>query len=156
MKKNNKKGFTLVELVIVVAVMAILVAIAIPTVSSITGSAQKAVNESNAQTIASMIKLAEANKAKAGDGTATLGHADVAQALVDAKLGIDSGVFVYGQKTGAVTVGTESSTAGADELLITFAKPATGKTVGTVNVKDNKGGETTKDLNAVTPPAESK
>ena len=35
MKKNNKKGFTLVELVIVVAVMAVLVAVAIPTIGSI-------------------------------------------------------------------------------------------------------------------------
>ena len=35
--KNNKKGFTLVELVIVVAVMAVLVAVAIPTIGSVKG-----------------------------------------------------------------------------------------------------------------------
>ena len=44
MKKNNKKGFTLVELVIVVAVMAVLVAVAIPTVGSIKASADSAVS----------------------------------------------------------------------------------------------------------------
>ena len=35
MKKNNKKGFTIVELVIVIAVIAILAAVLIPTFSSI-------------------------------------------------------------------------------------------------------------------------
>lgn len=77
--KNNKKGFTLVELVIVVAVMAILVAVAIPTVASITGKATAAVNGSNAQTIESMIKLemAETN-------ATTLSEEKVAQAIVDA------------------------------------------------------------------------
>ena len=40
MKKNNKKGFTIVELVIVVAVIAILAGVLIPTFSSIVGKAR--------------------------------------------------------------------------------------------------------------------
>ena len=44
MKKNNKKGFTIVELVIVIAVIAILSAIMIPTFGSIIDKA----NESEA------------------------------------------------------------------------------------------------------------
>lgn len=39
--KNNKKGFTIVELVIVIAVIAILAAVLIPTFSSITQSAKE-------------------------------------------------------------------------------------------------------------------
>lgn len=39
--KNNKKGFTIVELVIVIAVIAILAAVLIPTFSSITNSARE-------------------------------------------------------------------------------------------------------------------
>ena len=41
MKKMNKKGFTIVELVIVIAVIAILAAVMIPTFSGIVNKAQK-------------------------------------------------------------------------------------------------------------------
>lgn len=84
MKKNNKKGFTLVELVIVVAVMAILVAVAIPTIGSVTGKAKMSVYNSNAKTIESMLKLAQAD-ADTGDATITVDYKTV---LEDAKLGI--------------------------------------------------------------------
>lgn len=40
MKKNNKKGFTIVELVIVIAVIGILAAVLIPTFSSVTQKAK--------------------------------------------------------------------------------------------------------------------
>ena len=40
MKKMNKKGFTIVELVIVIAVIAILAAVMIPTFSGIIGKAK--------------------------------------------------------------------------------------------------------------------
>lgn len=39
MKKNNKKGFTIVELVIVIAVIAILAAVLIPTFSGVVSRA---------------------------------------------------------------------------------------------------------------------
>ena len=41
MKKMNKKGFTIVELVIVIAVIAILSAVLIPTFSGVIGEANK-------------------------------------------------------------------------------------------------------------------
>ena len=41
MKKTNKKGFTIVELVIVIAVIAILSAVLIPTFTGVTTSAKK-------------------------------------------------------------------------------------------------------------------
>lgn len=119
MKKNNKKGFTLVELVIVVAVMAILVAIAIPTVSSVTQKATKATNDSNANTIESMIKLEAANKANADeDGNVTIDGTLIEDALNNAKLGIESGTFYYNSDTGAVT--TTAPASGTTYITITF------------------------------------
>lgn len=112
MKKNNKKGFTLVELVIVVAVMAVLVAVAIPTIGSIKASAEKSVSDTNARTIESMIKLAEAE----ADGAAP-GADAIDAALTEAKLGIEKGTFVYNTENGTVKAGTSAA---AKEFLITF------------------------------------
>lgn len=119
MKKNNKKGFTLVELVIVVAVMAILVAIAIPTIGTITKDAQDAVNKSNANTIESMIKLEAAKHDANDDGTVTVDAALIKTALTNAKLGIESGTFYYITATGAVQ--TTAPGAGVDSITITYA-----------------------------------
>ena len=112
MKKNNKKGFTLVELVIVVAVMAVLVAIAIPTVKSVVGSAEDAVGKSNANTIESMIKLYMAENEE------TVSATTIDTALTEANLGIESGTYIYDDATGAVTVGTAAS--GNKQFTITF------------------------------------
>ena len=120
MKKNNKKGFTLVELVIVVAVMAVLVAVAIPTVSSITKSAQDSVDASNARTIESMIKLARAEQAKTGDGTGSLSATIIDTALTNAKLGIEDGAFIYDDTKGSCFVSTATTTPGRDQYLIIF------------------------------------
>ena len=125
MKKNNKKGFTLVELVIVVAVMAVLVAVAIPTVSSITQSAKNAVADTNCRTIESVLKLAEAEAAKAGDGTGTLTTAGAVETAVDgAKLGIQAATgtvstFYYDNGSGIVTTTSPASAKGT-VFTITF------------------------------------
>ena len=102
--KNNKKGFTLVELVIVVAVMAVLVAVAIPTVSSIVGTAEDAVDNSNAKTIESLIKLEEAKMSNEAGTTATVGASNIDDAITEGKLGLDVS-FVYDPVTGVVSVG---------------------------------------------------
>ena len=113
--KNNKKGFTLVELVIVVAVMAILVAVAIPTIASITGKAQESVDNTNARSIESVIKLAEADASN--NGKTALGANDIDKAIEDAKLGIESGSFVYDSSNGTVVKGTSAA---AGQFKITF------------------------------------
>lgn len=49
MKRTNKKGFTIVELVVVIAVIAILAAIMIPTFSGIVGDAEDAAAQAEAK-----------------------------------------------------------------------------------------------------------
>ena len=56
MKKTNKKGFTLVEIMIVVAIIGLLAAIGIPSIIGAYGSAQEKTKLRN---------IAEVNKAKA-------------------------------------------------------------------------------------------
>lgn len=97
-KKNNKKGFTLVELVVVIAILAILAAIAIPVVSSTITSSQRSSAKSNAQTIETAIKEADAAISakddtvfidktktpptfKASDGKLTLANISTAKAI---------------------------------------------------------------------------
>ena len=53
-KKLNKKGFTLAELLIVVAIIGILAAIAIPVFTTQMEKTRKAVDEANATSIKSM------------------------------------------------------------------------------------------------------
>ena len=57
MKKMNKKGFTIVELVIVIAVIAILAAVMIPTFGGIIGKARASAAE---QAVAASYKEAKA------------------------------------------------------------------------------------------------
>ncbi|MBP3592075.1 MAG: type II secretion system protein [Clostridia bacterium] len=52
MKRNNKKGFTIVELVVVIAVIAILAAVLIPTFSGITTRAKETAAKADARAIA--------------------------------------------------------------------------------------------------------
>ena len=51
MIKMNKKGFTLIEMLVVIAIIAILVAIIIPTVMSATEKAAAATNAANLRSI---------------------------------------------------------------------------------------------------------
>ncbi|MBQ3012416.1 MAG: type II secretion system protein [Clostridia bacterium] len=64
MKRTNKKGFTIVELVIVIAVIAILAAVLIPTFVSLT---QKANRSADQQAVVQMNKLLTA-EAAGGEG----------------------------------------------------------------------------------------
>jgi len=57
-KKMNKKGFTLMEMLIVVAIIAILIAIAIPTFTSSIEKAKKATDDANFRTLKAIITAA--------------------------------------------------------------------------------------------------
>jgi type IV pilus assembly protein PilA len=69
MKKTNKKGFTLVELVIVIAVIAILAAVLIPVFSNLINDAKEAAALADARTVYEqyIVEAAQAKEEVAGD-----------------------------------------------------------------------------------------
>ena len=58
MKKMNKKGFTLIEMLVVIAIIAVLVSIIIPTVTSATGKAAAATNAANLRSVKAAVTTA--------------------------------------------------------------------------------------------------
>ena len=66
MKRSNKKGFTIVELVIVIAVIAILAGVLIPTFAGIVAKANKSAVEQETRAALTVI-LAEENGQMASD-----------------------------------------------------------------------------------------
>lgn len=58
MKKMNNKGFSLIELIIVIAIMAILVAIIAPNLTKYLGKSKKKTDKKNADEIAQQLQTA--------------------------------------------------------------------------------------------------
>lgn len=56
-KKNNKKGFTLIEMLVVIAIIAVLVAIVVPLINSSTAKARAATDAANLRTIISQLNV---------------------------------------------------------------------------------------------------
>lgn len=83
MKKGTKKGFTLVELVIVIAVIAVLSAIIIPVTGSIVSNAKETVDKTTVKALNTALAQDEAK-----NGARTL-YSDVIDAMAEYGYGVD-------------------------------------------------------------------
>lgn len=83
MKKSTKKGFTLVELVIVIAVIAVLSAIIIPVTSSVVSNAKETVDKTTVKALNTALSQDEAK-----NGARTL-YSDVVDAMAEYGYGVD-------------------------------------------------------------------
>lgn len=61
MKKMNKKGFTLIEMLVVIAIIAVLVAIIIPVVGNSTAKAEAATDAANLRSAKATLTIAVLN-----------------------------------------------------------------------------------------------
>lgn len=100
--KKKKKGFTLVELIIVIAIIAILAAIAIPKFGQIRGDANLKADIANAKSVATAVAQAVAN----GDATPTTDYTK----YIDGGAAIKSKVDTTKTLTPSVDAGTGNIT----------------------------------------------
>lgn len=88
-KRKEKKGFTLLELIIVIAIIAILLALLVPNLTQFLGSAKKTSVNANAKTVytgaASWASDLAADNVKITAGTITItnGTADVSKVVTE-------------------------------------------------------------------------
>ena len=141
MKKNNKKGFTLAELLIVVAIIAVLTAIAIPVFTSQLEKSREATDASNIRAAYAEIAvgLLDGSLEKAGDTmTVTGGYTATLKSDASSDFTVEVASFKIKQtdytswvggnpEIAGVTV-TAVPTAATNTVVFSFKVPASGNT----------------------------
>ncbi len=129
MKKSNKKGFTLAELLIVVAIIAVLVAIAIPIFSSQLEKAREATDAANIRAIYAQLSA----DVLLGNTTTTGPNVAVTYNVADSA-GVITGTATY-----TMTQAKDGTVNGTDVVIggVTVTSANFKKGTCTITIKDD-------------------
>ena len=115
-KMKNRKGFTLIEMLVVIAIIAVLVAIIIPTVGSATTKATAAANAANLRSLKAEITTAyltnDESRWTFANGTVTPANESQTAIFKDTDKDSTNDVFAatYNTTTGVIEVKWEGKT----------------------------------------------
>lgn len=111
---RNKKGFTLIELIVVLAVLAIIMAIAVPRFLGVQDEARIKGDAATAQQI---IKAARLQEARNSDGTVVVGYNKTAEA---GETDWDVNIMAWPTSKNATDAGFVLSGGGDDDYVVTW------------------------------------
>ena len=133
--QDNRKGFTLIELIVVVVVLALLAAVAVPMISSWVATAEENAAEENARTIELALK---AYMAEEGIEILSSNNADAKAALGRYGVGESkSGDKIAQGETGYIITGSKSNYIYSRNGAVTPTKVGKGR--GSIAILDTSG-----------------
>lgn len=157
--KKNKKGFTLVELIVVLVIIAILAAVLVPTVSGYIGKAKKTAAESALKSVITASQTAGTDcissynsvtaavtdeyKKLSEDGNATTFNSIMSKDSGDTNIVNGVGIIVLDDATGTVVYATYSDGTYYAEYTSGSYKTGKGKAVSDLKAHTDGTGEKT-------------
>ena len=138
MKKNNKKGFTLAELLIVVAIIAVLVAIAIPIFTNQLEKSREATDAANIRDVYAEVAVAMLTDGLDQDGaTASVGGLTATTAVSNSGITVTVDEFPVAQKVDNWQTGSINVAGAVMDTVYTVTDAGTGTLTFTFKVDGN-------------------